>query len=83
MNPNLFRSAEFYQRRYHNFAIILIIPLILFVIFLLSFSFLGQKEVTVSSRGEIMPTKVIPDFITCFSPHLTQPLGRVRFFNKF
>ncbi|NBK86434.1 bacteriocin ABC transporter ATP-binding protein, partial [Streptococcus equi] len=49
MNPNLFRSAEFYQRRYHNFAIILIIPLTLFVIFLLSFSFLGQKEVTVSS----------------------------------
>ncbi|MCD3551849.1 hypothetical protein KP754_00340 [Streptococcus equi subsp. equi] len=36
-----------------------IIPLTLFVIFLLSFSFLGQKEVTVSSRGEIMPTKVI------------------------
>ncbi|EQB23550.1 BlpC ABC transporter [Streptococcus equi subsp. zooepidemicus SzS31A1] len=59
MNPNLFRSAEFYQRRYHNFATILIIPLTLFVIFLLSFSFLGQKEVTVSSRGEIMPTKVI------------------------
>ncbi|HEL1204782.1 TPA: BlpC ABC transporter [Streptococcus equi subsp. zooepidemicus] len=59
MNPNLFRSAEFYQRRYHNFTIILIIPLTLLVIFLLSFSFLGQKEVTVSSRGEIMPTKVI------------------------
>lgn len=59
MNPNLFRSAEFYQRRYHNFTIILIIPLTLLVIFLFSFSFLGQKEVTVSSRGEIMPTKVI------------------------
>lgn len=59
MNPNLFRSAEFYQRRYHNFTIILITPLTLLVIFLLSFSFLGQKEVTVSSRGEIMPTKVI------------------------
>src|SRR3712207_9554982 len=59
MNPNLFRSAKFYQRRYHNFATVLILPLTLLVIFLLSFSFLGQKEITASSRGEIMPTKVI------------------------
>lgn len=59
MNPNLFRSAEFYQRRYHNFATVLIIPLTLLIIFLFAFSFIGQKEVTVSSRGEITPTKVI------------------------
>ncbi len=59
MNPNLFKSAEFYQRRYHNFATLLIIPFALLVSFLLFFSLLAQKEVTVTSRGEIRPTKVI------------------------
>lgn len=59
MNPNLFKSAEFYQRRYHNFATLLVVPLILLLSFLLIFSLLVKKEVTVTSRGEITPTKVI------------------------
>ncbi|HEM5502990.1 bacteriocin secretion accessory protein [Streptococcus suis] len=59
MNTNLFRSAEFYQRRYHNFATLLILPLVLLVSFLFLFSFLAKKEITVTSRGEITPTKVI------------------------
>lgn len=59
MNPNLFKSAEFYHRRYHNFATVLILPLVVFALFLVLFSFVGQKEVTVKSIGEITPTKVI------------------------
>ena len=59
MNPNLFKSAEFYHRRYHNFATVLILPLVFFVLFLVLFSFIGQKEVTVKSIGEITPMKVI------------------------
>ncbi|MGT2925660.1 bacteriocin secretion accessory protein [Streptococcus cuniculipharyngis] len=59
MNPNLFKSAEFYQRRYHNFATLLILPLSLLLIFLVLFSFFVKKEVTVISRGEITPTKII------------------------
>lgn len=59
MNPKLFKSAEFYQRRYHNFATLLIVPLVLFLSFLLIFSLFAQKEVTVTSRGEITPTQVI------------------------
>lgn len=59
MNPNLFKSAEFYHRRYHNFATVLILPLVLFVLFLVLFSIIGQKEVTIKSIGEITPTKVI------------------------
>ena len=59
MNPNLFKSTEFYHRRYHNFATVLILPLAFFVLFLVLFSFVGQKEVTVKSIGEITPTKVI------------------------
>lgn len=59
MNPNLFKSAEFYQRRYHNFVTLLIVPLILLVGFLRTFSLFAKKEVTVTSRGEITPTTII------------------------
>lgn len=59
MNPKLFKSAEFYQRRYHNFATLLIVPLVLLLSFLFIFSLFAQKEVTVISRGEITPTQVI------------------------
>ena len=33
MNPQLFKSTEFYHRRYHNMSTVLITPLILLVIF--------------------------------------------------
>ena len=59
MNPKLFKSAEFYQRRYHNFATLLIVPLVLLLSFLLIFSLFAQKAVTVASRGELTPTQVI------------------------
>lgn len=57
MNPQLFKSTEFYHRRYHNMSTVLITPLILLVIFLFLFAFFAKKEVT--SRGSIEPTKVI------------------------
>ena len=59
MNNHLFQSAEFYQRRYHNFATILVLPLTLLVLFIVLFSLFSQTEVTVTSTGEITPTKVI------------------------
>ena len=59
MNNHLFQSAEFYQRRYHNFATILVLPLTLLVLFIVLFSLFAQTEVTVTSTGEITPTKVI------------------------
>ena len=52
MNPQLFKSTEFYHRRYHNMSTVLII-------FLFLFAFFAKKEVTVTSRGSIEPTKVI------------------------
>ena len=42
MNPKLFQSAEFYHRRYHNFATVLVIPMTLLVFFLLAFSLIGK-----------------------------------------
>lgn len=59
MNPKLFQSAEFYHRRYHNFATVLVIPMTLLVFFLLAFSLIGKKEITVTTLGSIRPTKVI------------------------
>lgn len=59
MNPNLFKSAEFYRRRYHNFATVLIIPLVCLLVFLFIFLLFAKKEVTVLSDGEISPIKVI------------------------
>lgn len=59
MNPNLFKSAEFYRRRYHNFATLLIVPLTLLLLFLIVFSLFATKEVTVIAQGEITPTSII------------------------
>lgn len=59
MNPNLFQSAEFYRRRYQNFATLLIYPLLLLVGFLGLFSLVAKKEISVSTIGEITPTSVI------------------------
>ena len=59
MNPKLFQSAEFYHRRYYNFATVLVIPMTLLVFFLLAFSLIGKKEITVTTLGSIRPTKVI------------------------
>ena len=59
MNNHLFQSAEFYQRRYHNFATILVLPLTLLGLFIVLFSLFAHTEITVTSTGEITPTKVI------------------------
>lgn len=59
MNPNMFKSAEFYQRRYHHLTTFLTIPLALLLTFLILFSCFVYKEITVTSYGEITPTQVI------------------------
>ena len=59
MNPKLLESAEFYRRRYHNFATFLIVPLVVLIIFIGVFLCFAKKEVTVISQGEVAPTKVL------------------------
>ncbi len=44
MNPNLFKSAEFYHRRHHNFATFLILPSVLLVSFLVLFLSLLKRN---------------------------------------
>ncbi|WP_057490094.1 HlyD family efflux transporter periplasmic adaptor subunit [Streptococcus orisasini] len=59
MDPKFLQSAEFYKRRYHNFATLLIVPLVCLIIFLIVFLCFAKKEITVISAGEVTPTKIV------------------------
>ncbi|EJN94568.1 HlyD family efflux transporter periplasmic adaptor subunit [Streptococcus ratti] len=59
MDPKFLQSAEFYRRRYHNFATLLIIPLVCLIIFIAVFLCFAKKEITVTSTGEVAPTRVV------------------------
>ena len=59
MNSQLFKSTEFYQKRYQNFSTIIIFPLVLLIMFLLSFLLWAKKEVTVEVTGTIEPTSIV------------------------
>ena len=53
MNPQLFKSTEFYHRRYHNMSTVLITPLILLVIFLFLFRFFLLRRKLQSRLEEV------------------------------
>lgn len=54
-------SGEFYQRRYRNFATLIIFPTLLLIIFIVLFSLFLKREIIVKVSGEIIPEKVIAD----------------------
>ena len=58
MNEKYFESAEFYQKRFHNFASLWVVPCFLLLLFVVGFSVFAKKEVTLSSRGTIEATRV-------------------------
>lgn len=59
MNQELLESAEFYNRRYHNFSSRVIIPTTLLFVFVLLFSIFAKKEITISSRATVEPYRII------------------------
>lgn len=59
MNQELLESAEFYNRRYHNFSSRVIIPTTLLFVFILLFSTFAKKEITISSGATIEPNRII------------------------
>ncbi|MGT2948612.1 HlyD family efflux transporter periplasmic adaptor subunit [Streptococcus devriesei] len=59
MDPKFLQSAEFYRRRYHNFATLLIVPLVCLIIFIIVFLCFAKREITVTSTGEVAPTRVV------------------------
>lgn len=59
MNQELLESAEFYNRRYHNFSSRVIIPTTLLFVFVLLFSIFAKKEITISSGATVEPYRII------------------------
>lgn len=52
-------SGEFYGRRYHNFSTLIIIPIFVFLLFVVLFGFFAKREITTKATGEVLPTKVL------------------------
>ena len=59
MKPEFLESAEFYNRRYHNFSSRVIVPMSLLLVFLLGFATLAEKEMSLSTRATIEPSRIL------------------------
>lgn len=59
MKPEFLESAEFYNRRYHNFSSRVIIPMFLLLVFLLGFATLAEKEMSLSTRATVEPSRIL------------------------
>ena len=59
MQSEFLESAEFYNRRYHNFSSYVILPSFILLLFLLVFSIFAQKEVSLSAEATIEPARII------------------------
>lgn len=52
-------SAEFYNRRYHNFSSRVIFPMSLLVVFMFGFAMFVEKEISLSSKATVEPSRII------------------------
>lgn len=59
MEPEFLESAEFYHRRYHNFSSRVIVPMSLLLVFLFGFAVFAEKEISLSTRATIEPSRII------------------------
>ena len=59
MKPEFLESAEFYHRRYHNFSSRVILPISLLLVFLLGFAVFAEKEMSLSARATVEPSRII------------------------
>ena len=59
MKPEFLESAEFYNRRYHNFSSRVIVPMSLLLVFLLGFSTVAEKEMSLSTRATVEPSRIL------------------------
>ena len=59
MKPEFLESAEFYNRRYHNFSSRVIVPMSLLLVFLLGFATVAEKEMSLSTRATIEPSRIL------------------------
>ena len=56
MKPEFLESAEFYNRRYHNFSSRVIVPMSLLLVFCFGFATLAEKEMSLSTRATVEPS---------------------------
>ena len=59
MHLEFLESAEFYNRRYHNFSSRVIFPMSLLVVFTFGFEMFAEKEISLSSKATVEPSRII------------------------
>ena len=59
MQSEFFESAEFYNRRYHNFSSYVIFPSFILFLFLIVFSIFAQKEISLTAGATVEPARII------------------------
>lgn len=59
MHLEFLESAEFYNRRYHNFSSRVIFPMSLLVVFTFGFTMFAEKEISLSSKATVEPSRII------------------------
>ena len=59
MKPEFLESAEFYNRRYHNFSSRVIVPMSLLLVFLLGFATVAEKEMSLSTIATVEPSRIL------------------------
>ena len=59
MHLEFLESAEFYNRRYHNFSSRVIFPMSLLVVFTFGFAMFSEKEISLSSKATVEPSRII------------------------
>ena len=59
MHLDFLESAEFYNRRYHNFSSRVIFPMSLLVFFTFGFAMFAEKEISLSSKATVEPSRII------------------------
>ncbi|HEL1346958.1 TPA: bacteriocin secretion accessory protein, partial [Streptococcus equi subsp. zooepidemicus] len=59
MNNNILESAEFYNRRYHNFSSRVILPTLLLFLFGVFFLAFAKKEISIISTATVEPNIIL------------------------
>lgn len=59
MQSEFLESAEFYNRRYHNFSSYVIFPSFILFLFLIVFSIFAQKEISLTAGATVEPSRIL------------------------
>ena len=59
MKSEFLESAEFYNRRYHNFSSYVIFPSFILFLFLIVFSIFAQKEISLTAGATVEPSRIL------------------------